>query len=65
MLMSKTEKFGRIEQDLYEEYPEFIEEKNNYFTTNGIKINRNKTLEENNIKNNDVILLAKYIIEDE
>ena len=56
MLCRKTEKFAIIEQDLYKKYPDFIET-DNYFLLNGTRINRNKTLEENNIKNNSVLLL--------
>ena len=41
---------------LYEKYPKYIDT-NNFFVVNGNKINRNKTLEQNNIKNNDIITL--------
>ena len=58
MICRKTETFAIIEQDLYKKYPDFKETGNNYFLSKGAKINRNKTLEENNIENNDVILLG-------
>jgi hypothetical protein len=32
-------------------------ETNNYFLVGGNKINKNKTIKENNIKNNDIITL--------
>ena len=51
-----TEKFNIIENRLYEVYPEYIE-KENYFTVNGSKINRFKTLKENGIKYSDIIML--------
>ena len=35
-------------------------ETENYFLVGGSKINRNKTLEQNNIKNDDVITLQIY-----
>ena len=41
---------------IYAKYPRYAEEEN-YFIVNGNKINRNKTLEQNKIKNNDVITL--------
>ena len=40
---------------LYEKYPKF--EIDNYFKVCGKRINRNKTLEQNNINNNDIITL--------
>ena len=41
---------------LYNKYPKYIETEN-YFLANGNKINRNKTFDKNNIKNNDIITL--------
>ena len=58
-ICKKTEKFHLIEEKLYEKYPEYIEDEN-YFTVNGVKINRYKTFEQNNIKYSDIILLNKY-----
>ena len=51
--------FVRLEEKLYEEYPEY-KEYNNYFTVNGRIIKRFKSLEENSIKNGDIILLNIY-----
>ena len=51
-----TDKFYRIENLLYEEFPEYAE-KENIFMCKGYKINRNKTLQENNIRDKDTILL--------
>ena len=45
-----------IENILYDKYPEYIEYEN-YFLVNGIKINKNKTIEQNNIKYSDIIIL--------
>ena len=45
-----------IENILYDKYPEYAE-KENYFICNGIRINKNKTIEQNNIKYSDVIIL--------
>ena len=52
----KTDSFSRIEKKLYKEYPEY-KEKNKYFLVNGNQIDVNKTIEENKIKNSDVIFL--------
>ena len=51
-----TDIFAEIEQKLYVEYPEYKEEEN-YFITNGYKVNRFKSLDENNIKSSDKITL--------
>ena len=50
------EKFNINENKFYEAYPEYIETEN-FFTLNGKKVNKYKTLDDNNIKNNDIILL--------
>ena len=51
-----SELFGRIEEKLYNEYSEY-KEKKTYFVVGGNKINRYKTLKENNIKNGNIIML--------
>jgi len=56
LITKNTEKFSKIEDLLYEKYPKYVETEN-YFIVNGNKINRNKNLEANNIKNNDIITL--------
>ena len=56
LIAKNTEKFIKIEYILYEKYPKYMETVN-YFLARGNKINRNKTLEQNNIKNNDIITL--------
>ncbi len=56
-LISKiTEKFSKIENMLYFQFPKYIETKNS-FLLGGKKINKDKTIEENNINDNDVITL--------
>ena len=54
-----TDIFASLEEQLYENYPEY-KETNNFFTCNGKVINRFKSLEENRIKNSDKILLNNY-----
>jgi hypothetical protein len=54
-----NDKFYIIESLLYDRYPEYIEYEN-YFLVNGNKLNRNKTLQENHIRDNDTIVLNIY-----
>jgi hypothetical protein len=55
----RNEKFFNIESLLYDRYPEY-KEYENYFLVNGSKLNRNKTLLENHIRDNDTIVLNIY-----
>ena len=59
IICKNTQKFTEIEHKLYEEYPEYLESEN-YFLFSSRKINKYKTLEENTIKNIDLIILSKY-----
>ena len=54
-----TDIFVRIEEQLYEDYPEY-KDKETYFIKNGDKIKRFKSLDENNIRSNDVLMLYTY-----
>ena len=56
IICKNTSKFSFIESQLYDEYPDYSET-NNLFTVCGNKINRNKSLKDNKIKNNDIIVL--------
>ena len=58
IICKKTDKFCNIEIQLYDAYSEYSESIN-FFTVNGIKINRNKNLDDNKIKNHDIIVLNK------
>ena len=51
--------FVRIEEFLYNEYPEY-KDYNTYFTVNGKIVKRFRSIKENNIKNMDKILLNIY-----
>ena len=51
-----TTPFVRIEEKLYEEYPEY-KDTENHFIHNGNEIKRFKTVEENNIKTGKPIIL--------
>ena len=59
LICKNTDRFNRIEKLLYDKYPEYKYSKN-YFTANGSRVNKSKTMEENNIKFSDIILLKKY-----
>ena len=49
-------KFIKIEEKFYDMNSEFAEKEIN-FTLNGAKLNKNKTLEENGIKDKDIIIV--------
>ena len=56
ILCKNTDKFNKIESKLYEKFKEYSETEN-YFLHNGNRIKRFKTLDENKIKDNDIITL--------
>ena len=56
IICKNTDPFSRIERLLYDEYPEYLDSEN-YYIVNGNRINRHKTLEENNISNGNIITL--------
>ena len=60
LICKNTDKFNKLEDKIYgmkdfEKYVDF----ETCFMTNGIKINKHKTLEDNKIKDNDVIFIKK------
>ena len=58
-ICKNTDRFNSIENMLYDKYPEYLESEN-YFTVNGIKITKSKTIEQNKIKYSDIIILNIY-----
>ena len=56
IICKNTDQFSRIERLLYDEYPEYLDLEN-YFIVNGNKVNRHRTLEENNIGNGNIVTL--------
>ena len=58
IICKNTDKFNRLENVLYnvEEYKEFLNSEN-YFLVRGRKINKYLSLDENGIKNSDIIML--------
>ena len=59
IICKNTDKFHKIEELICEKNSKFIDTEN-FFYLNGTKINRNKTLEQNGIKDDDIILLNTY-----
>jgi len=58
IISKNTEKFIKLEEKLYNDFPEYSES-DNLFIVNGNKVNKFKTLEENKIQNNGIIILSK------
>ena len=54
MACKTTDLFSSLEERLYQDYPNY-RNVGKIFMVNTNRISRNKTLEENNIKNNDII----------
>ena len=58
IICKNTEKLSRVVEKLYNKYPEYSKtESQNYFISNGKRVNMFKSLEENNIHNSDIIIL--------
>lgn len=56
IICKETDLFVNVEASLYKKFPEYLQSEQ-YFIVNGKKINKFKTLNENGIKDNDIILL--------
>ena len=54
MVCRTTDLFSSLEERLYKDFPKF-KDFNTYFEVNGHSIKRFKTMDENKIKNNDII----------
>jgi len=59
VICKNSDKLYKIEEMLYEQFPEYLEEKF-YFMLGGNVLNQFKTIEQNNIKFSDKILMKKY-----
>ena len=57
IVAKNTDNFAKLETSLYEKYPNY-KDTENYFLVNGKKLNRHRTLEENKIKDNDILTLG-------
>ena len=56
MVCKNTDTIHKLEEKLYEEYPN-LSERENYFLCKGRLLNKFQSFEKNNIKNGDIILL--------
>ena len=52
----KSDIFNTVEQKLYKEYPDYSK-KNCYFIGNGSLIDKQKSMEKNNLKSGDTVLV--------
>jgi len=59
IVAKNTDNFTKLEASLYEKYPKY-KDTENYFHVNGKKLNRHRTLEENKIKDNDILTLGVF-----
>ena len=57
MACRKTDLFSSLEERLYKDFPKYKNIKK-YFMANNNRISESKTLEENKIKNNDIISIV-------
>ena len=55
----KTDNIEKLENSLYEKYPKY-KDTENYFLVNGKILNKHKTLDENKIKDNDILTLGIF-----
>ena len=58
IICKNTQKFSELEDKFYNDYPEYSLTYN-YFIVNGNRVNRFKSLDENKIRNNDIIILKQ------
>ena len=58
VVCKSTDDFSTIESLLYKKYPKY-KKNNNIFVSNGKKIDVKKSLEENHLKNSDIITLNR------
>jgi hypothetical protein len=55
-ICKSTDLFEKLEEKLFKDYPKYTKDKT-FFLANGSRIETSKTLEENKIKNNNIISL--------
>lgn len=63
LICKDSDKFTNVENLLYDEFPKFREAEN-FFISEGNKINKYKTLKENNLKNGSIVMLYQVIEEE-
>ena len=58
IICKKSDIFSELEKKLYADNSESFDINN--FIVNGLKVDESKSLEENKIHNNDIIIISKY-----
>ena len=58
-ICKNTDKFNSIENKFFIKYPEYIEDKGSFYRRNNL-IDKNKTLEECKLKDNDIIIFDNF-----
>ena len=58
IICKNTQKFIELEQKLYKDYPEYSKS-DNYFMIKGNRVKKDKSLDENKIRNSDIIILTQ------
>ena len=61
IICKNTDRFSTLEAKLYDKFPQYGETAN-YFIANGNKVISHKTLEDNNIKDSNIIILYEFEI---
>ena len=59
VICKNTDIFNNIEKKFYDKYPEYKNTKND-FITNGNKIDKLKSLDDNKIKNSEIIIFKTF-----
>ena len=59
IICKNTDKFNSIENKFFIKYPEYIEDKGSFYRRNNL-IDKNKTLEECKLKDNDIIIFDNF-----
>ena len=59
IIAKNTDNFEKLEGFLYEKYPKY-KKTENYFLVNEKILNKHKTLQENKIKDNDILTLGIF-----
>ena len=58
IICKNTDKFSKVEENFYKEYPEYLENKGTFSINNDL-IQKDKTLEELKLKNNNIIIFEE------
>ena len=58
IICKNTDKFSKVEENFYKEYPEYLENKGTFRINNDL-IQKDKTLEELKLKNNNIIIFEE------